>query len=233
MNIYFLVEGKRTEKKVYPRWLSILIPELIRVNSHLDIIKNNYYLFSGNGFPSLLDNHLRGCIEDINSVGRYDYFVICLDADEQSIEACQEEILKFIDEKQIFLNSQTKLEIIVQNKCFETWFLGNTKIFKRNPNNDFLKQCVSFYNVKKYDPELMEKPNDFAASVSVFHSTYLKEILLERNVNYSKNTPNEVGEEYFLNQLKDRIQKTNHIQSFGYFIDFCNTIKQAINDSIV
>lgn len=28
MNIYFLVEGKRTEMKVYPKWLSILIPNL-------------------------------------------------------------------------------------------------------------------------------------------------------------------------------------------------------------
>ncbi len=31
MNIYFLVEGKRTERKVYPAWLSYILPELKQV----------------------------------------------------------------------------------------------------------------------------------------------------------------------------------------------------------
>ena len=30
MNLYFIVEGRRTEKKVYPEWLNFLIPELKR-----------------------------------------------------------------------------------------------------------------------------------------------------------------------------------------------------------
>ena len=67
MNIYFLVEGKRTEMKVYPKWLSHLVPNLKRVDAYQNVESNNYYIFSGNGFPSLLDNHLRNCIEDINS----------------------------------------------------------------------------------------------------------------------------------------------------------------------
>lgn len=31
MNIYFLVEGRRTERKVYPRWLSVLLPQLAEI----------------------------------------------------------------------------------------------------------------------------------------------------------------------------------------------------------
>ena len=80
MNIYFLVEGKRTEMKVYPKWLSILIPELKRVQWHHEVVKNNYCIFTGDGFPSLLDNHLKNSIEDVNSSGNFDYFVICLDS---------------------------------------------------------------------------------------------------------------------------------------------------------
>jgi hypothetical protein len=54
MNIYFLVEGRRTEKKVYPKWISILLPELSEVKNVFLVRNNNYLVFSGNGFPSLL-----------------------------------------------------------------------------------------------------------------------------------------------------------------------------------
>jgi len=228
MNIYFLVEGKRTEKKVYPKWLSVLVPELVRVHSFDSVETNNYYIFSGNGFPSLLDNHLRNCIDDINKNMKYDYFVICLDADEQSIPNCKQEIYDFIEREKIILNSRTKFEIIVQNKCFETWFLGNSKIFKTNPSGEFLQECVSFYNVKKDDPELMTKLPDFDGSISIFHSTYLQELLAEKNVQYSKKNPQSVTEEYFLNELIKRNEKTAHIKTFRYFVDFCKQIQFQI-----
>ena len=37
MNLYFLVEGRRTESKVYPRWLSYLLPEYRQVNNHTQL----------------------------------------------------------------------------------------------------------------------------------------------------------------------------------------------------
>jgi hypothetical protein len=228
MNIYFLVEGKRTEMKVYPKWLSYLVPELQRSTTFDTVAKNNYFIFSGNGFPSLLDNHLRNCVSDINNVGKYDYFVVCLDADEQSATACKQEILDFIANEKIILNAKTQFEIIVQNKCLETWFLANPKIFKGNPKSDFLRECVEFYNVKKNDPELMEKLPDFEGSTSVFHSIYLQELLAERNVTYSKKNPQSVAEEYFLRELILRNQKTKHIRSFQYFIEFCEQIRAKI-----
>lgn len=229
MNIYFLVEGKRTEMKVYPKWLSHLVPQLQRVNTHQNVDENNYYIFSGNGFPSLLNNHLRNSIEDINNTKKYDYFVICLDADEQNIQQCKQDILDFMISENLVLNSNIQFEIIVQNKCLETWFLGNPKIFKKNSDNDFLRECVAFYNVKSNDPELMEKIPDFEGSTSIFHSRYLQQLLSERNIRYSKNNPQGVTEEYFLQTLINRNQKTGHIQSFKYFIDFCNKIKTEMS----
>ena len=85
MNIYFLVVGK-TEAKIYPPWLAYLVPELKRVKYHDDVVKRNYYLFNANGYPSIIDVHLPRAIEDVNSVGRYDYFVMCFDADECTVE---------------------------------------------------------------------------------------------------------------------------------------------------
>lgn len=37
MNIYFLVEGK-AEGKIYPQWLTYLVPELKRVKYHDDVV---------------------------------------------------------------------------------------------------------------------------------------------------------------------------------------------------
>lgn len=228
MNIYFLVEGKRTEMKVYPKWLSLLIPELTRVDSHEHVTNNNYYIFSGNGYPSLLHNHLRNSIDDVNDVGQYDYFVICLDSDEQSIADCEKEILDFIAAEGIILNPITKLVIIVQNKCLESWFLGNTKIFKKNPSSSFLRDCVMHYNVKKEDPELMLKPANFDESTSVFHASYLQELLAERGVNYTKKNPQAVTEKYYLEELIIRSNKTRHISSFMFFINFCSFLRKSI-----
>lgn len=229
MNIYFLVEGKRTEMKVYPKWLSILIPELTRVQWYHEVIKKNYCIFTGDGFPSLLDNHLKNSIEDVNSSGNFDYLVICLDSDDDTLSERNQQVLDFIEEENIELNPNTKLIIIVQNKCFETWFLGNPKIFKSNPNSSFLVDCIKHYNVKNDDPELMEKPIDFEQTTAIFHSTYLQEILAERKIIYSKKNPREVTEKYFLEELIKRNKKTNHIQSFKQFLDFCSNINQEIS----
>lgn len=228
MNVYFLVEGKRTEKKVYPKWLSLLVPDLTRVSSYDKVEINNYYIFSGNGFPSLLDNHLRHSIEDVNFVGKYDYFVICLDSDEQSIQECKDEIFAFLKKEKIDLNPNIKFEIIVQNKCLETWFLGNTNIFKKNPNDKFIANCTSFYNVKTKDPEKMNKLPDFNGSTSIFHFAYLRGLLAERNILYSKEIPRDVVNEYYLEQLIQRNKETGHIQSFKYFIDFCEEINRQL-----
>lgn len=229
MNIYFLVEGKRTEMKVYPKWLSHLVPALHRVQWHHQVSKNNYCIFTGDGFPSLLDNHLRKSVEDVNDMGIFDYFVICLDADEQNILQCKQDILGFMTRESIVLNNNVQFEIIVQNRCLETWFLGNTKIFKKNPNDEFLRDCVGFYNVKSNDPELMGKIPDFEGSTSIFHSSYLQHLLSERNIRYSKNNPRGVIEEYFLQNLIHRNQKAGHIKSFKFFIDFCDKIKTEMS----
>lgn len=65
MNLYFMVEGI-TERKVYPQWISYLLPHLSRVNQASDARENNYYLISGGGFPSILNDHLANSIEEVN-----------------------------------------------------------------------------------------------------------------------------------------------------------------------
>jgi hypothetical protein len=227
MNVYFLVEGRRTERKIYPKWLSELVPSLVEVKDAYAISTNNYYLFSGNGYPSLLDNHLANAVEDINAIGKFDYLVICVDADEFTVAERTQEILDFIQKNEIILQSNTKLEIIIQNKCIETWLLGNAKIFKRNPQDSELKAYIEFYNVSKQDPELMENIGDYPTTAQ-FHEDYLKALLATRNIQYTKHNPRGVTEPSYLAQLVQRTQKTTHLASFANFLEFCKEINKEL-----
>jgi hypothetical protein len=227
MNVYFLVEGKRTEKKVYPKWLSELVPQLTEVKDPNKAVSNNYYLFSGNGFPSLLHNHLANSVFDVNAIGNFDYFAICLDSDECSVEERKQEVIDFMNNEGICLIEKTKFILIVQNKCIETWLLGNIKVFKRNPHSVDLREYIAFYDVSKQDPELMNNSGEFETTAQ-FHEIYLKELLSERNIQYTKKNPRGVTEQAYLHQLIQRTVKTKHIPSFARFLEFCEELNKNI-----
>lgn len=219
MNLYFLVEGKRTEMKILPKWLAHLIPNYTRVNNAYDAIDHHYFLTSGYGYPSIFD-YIEGAIDEINDSNKYDYFIICIDADEVEIEERRQEILDYINEKQLSLKF-CNLKIIVQNRCIETWLLGNRKIYPRHPENKTFIQYASFYNVSENDPELMGIFPKFRNHAS-FHEKYLKEMLQERNKNirYTKEHPGVVTDPAYLEELINRCEDTNaHLASFKTFID--------------
>ena len=199
MNVYFIVEGRRTEKKVYPAWLGHLIPELRRVNWAFEADNNNYYLFNGNGFPALLHNHLRNSIDEVNDLPQYSYLVIALDVDEASVEKRIDEIHNFINANDLVLD-KAELIIIAQNKTIETWFLGNRRVFKANPQSQDYLNYIKFYNVKENDPEEMGLYPIFNTHAQ-FHADYCREMLRERNIRYSKTRPNGVVELEYLKEL--------------------------------
>ena len=228
MNIYFLVEGK-TEADVYPAWLSHLLPELQKVDNYKDVEQNNYYIFSSYGIPSIYDD-IQNAAEDINKSGKYDCFVVCLDSDAATIAQREEKILRLLEESNIMLKEAT-LKIIVQNRCIETWFLGNRKVYTRNPQKhlDFIEYS-QFYNVSANDPELMDKPDNFKGSISSFHFRYLKSMFAERgNMFYSKSNSSEVQGLSYLTELQDRLNdKPSHLGTFSNFLLFCSKIKDKI-----
>lgn len=225
MNLYFLVEGRRTERKVYPKWLSYLLPELTQVNSYDTVDINNYYLISAEGYPSIIYDSIPDSIEDINSIGKYDYFVVCLDADENTVGEREKEIYDFIDSEKLELN-RAKMAIVVQNRCFETWFLGNRKIYTRNPPKDLL-EYTRYYDVSVDDPELMGRGD--RTHHTHFHQAYLDALFEAKNIKYSKTKPKYVLEKYYLNELLKRIEyRPQHLRSFGKFIGLCEEIKDKI-----
>ena len=226
MNIYFLVEGRRTEKKVYPKWLAHLLPNLVEVTDPFEISSDSYYVFNGNGFPSLLDNHLTNSVSDVNEIAKFDYLVICLDSDDETIEYRRNEVLNFIKKNKLKLTN-CEFVIIVQNKCIETWFLGNRKVYSKQPQSADLRKYNKFFNVQEDNPELMTKLDDFGTSAQ-FHEAYLTEMLLEKNIRYTKRNPNGVVEEHYLKELISRQKETNDLLSFKDFLDFCATVKASM-----
>ncbi|MCP4112255.1 MAG: hypothetical protein GY749_43150 [Desulfobacteraceae bacterium] len=223
MNIYFLVEGK-TEKKVYPAWLSYLVPNIQRVNFSDEVHENNYKIVNAGGqpfYPEILN-----AVNEINSVGRYHYFAICLDAEENSVNEIREDIYQFMEHKQAELTN-TQLILIIQNRCMETWFLGNQRIYSRNPQNPDLAEYTQFYDVSAQDPEMMGTYQGFNAHAQ-FHEAYLKALLAAKKISYSKKNPGHVLDQPYLDQLLSRISnKPEHLESFQYFINFCRTLSES------
>lgn len=224
MNLYFLVEGKRTEKKVYPQWLSHLIPGWTRVFNFGEVDRFNYYLFSSNGFPHILDDVEKAVLE-INDCGKYSHLVICVDADEVSVEERKEEIQQAFECNSLDVNA--KVVIVVQNKCFETWFLGNRRVYTRNPQDGVFREYCKFYNVSSEDPEAMPILPGFKGNTAKFHQDYLKRMLKEKDIRYSKKNPGTVGESTYVEALKKRVKdKPGDLKSLQHFFNFCQDLEE-------
>lgn len=224
MNLYFLLEGKRSESRVYPKWLTYLLPEITRISNYMHVTDNNYYLISGEGYPSIL-NHLENAIKDINTIDKYNYLILCIDSEESTVIEKTEEVQRYLKSRNLTLNYAT-LKIIIQNRTFETWCLGNKKAFPRNPIDKTFVNYTKFYNVSSSDPELMGVYPNFSNHAE-FHLSYLKLMLREKNILYTKNFPREVQENYYLEALIDRIETDNHLCTFKNFYDFCESLKNS------
>ncbi|MEG4856613.1 hypothetical protein QUB75_01955 [Microcoleus sp. K1-B6] len=226
MNLYFLVEGTQSEKKVYPAWLSYLIPELQRVESCDDVNEKNYYLISGEGYPSLY-NFIPPAIAEINSNGKYSYFVVCLDAEENTVSELETEIDEFLSQQKLKLNN-AELVLIFQNRCLESWLLGNRKIYSKNPQDKPLLDYTRYYDVSVNCPENMGRYQEFNTHAQ-FHGAYLRALFEAKNITYSKKRPGDVLKPFYLEQLLARIQvHPEQLTTFRQFIDFCNIVKSKL-----
>lgn len=232
MNIYFLVEGKSTEKKIYSKWLQHLIPELEQVKYHDEVKNNNYYLISGKGYPRILDDALDNAADKIRETLKYDYLVVCVDADEESVEERVHYIHDVIREKELNLG-KTKVEVVVQNRCIETWLLGNRNIFHSRQSllEGKLPEYVKYYDVSQNNPEGMGKYNE--KNHADFHLKYLQEIFRSKNTAYTKKYPRDAAEKYYLEQLQKRVQeKPEDLKTFQVFLKFCEIVRNNIIQNI-
>ena len=151
MNFYMLVEGKSTEMKVYPKLIAAYHPEYQQVKRLDDIHENSYYMFSGQGIPSLYDK-IRPAVEDIiefnhTHKSQIDRLVVCLDTDYYGNEA--DTHFRIVQELVKHGGMEIEFTIISQTTCLETWVLGNRSIFPSVYSSEF-KPYADYYNVNKF-----------------------------------------------------------------------------------
>ena len=212
MNLYFLVEGRRTEKKVYRAWIHHVFPDLREAATIEEVESNHFFLIHGGGYP-LYCSRIPAALEDIVRHGVIDGFSICIDAEGYSVESKMNEINKITSEASPFPNCH----VIVHNCCMETWFLGYRKMLRRNPQREQLRAFKQFYDVSREDPEQMGCPPEYEFRAQ-FHVTYLKEMLRERGLSYTKSRPGCVTEKHYFNALVERNAQTGHLNSFRRLI---------------
>ncbi|NES05039.1 MAG: hypothetical protein F6K22_20740 [Okeania sp. SIO2F4] len=231
MNIYFLLEGRSTEKKIYASWLKPLLPELTKVKLYHQANHNNYCLVRANGYPSILHDYIPDAIKKMEETDKYNYLVICLDAEEETVASKRKEIEEFIVKNDLRLKlGKVKPISIIQNRCIETWLLANRKLFdSRQPLEIPLSDYAQYYDVSVKDPELMGNYSQ-NYNHAKFHFLYLKEIFKAKKINYSKKNPGKARNESYLDELKKRVvSEPEHLKTFQYFIDFCQMIKKELS----
>ncbi len=227
MNFYFLVEGD-DESVIYPQWLAHLRPELQRVRQFDEAVQNHYYLFNAKGYPKILNEALPLAIIDVNFVGNYDYLVVCFDADEDTITEREQEVADVLQVGQNQLQPPTQLIPMIQNRCIETWLLGNRAIYTDNPKNNELKSFLSYYHAAYADPELMGNPKTIYKSYyrthARFHKRYFQVLLDELGIRQAQRLE-ESSKKNYLDQLQARVSaEPSHLQTFQTFMNFCQRI---------
>jgi len=211
MSLYVLVEGFRTEKKVYPSWISARTG-MVKKDMPDNPNPNDFYIISGYGYPCIITTHLQNAIIEINNYG-YDHFWIVVDADEEDIDQRKQYIQSNIQKYN--LKDTVIVSIIIQQVCIETFGLGNRDFFPSICSEN-LKIFKERYDVTTEDPACLftSKKIDGYNSAS-FHEKYLKEIFCANNLRYSKKKPGKFMDPDFFLGIKKRFEETGHILSFN------------------
>lgn len=213
MNVYVLVEGRRTEKAIYRSWLCHCFPQLRVVDALEGLRGNALFIISGYGYPQYHER-IRRSLEDIRSHGEVQWFLVCVDSEEMSREEKLAELEALVDGELAF----SGIRYVIQHCCIETWLLGNQRIFKRNPQSVRLRDFIGHFDVRQDDPELMPALPGFATRAQL-HLEYLREVFRQRNLAYTKSQPGSACEKPYFDELVRRARSRRHIPSFGAFLD--------------
>lgn len=216
MSLYILVEGRRTEKAVYPCWVAYA-SGLVKKETPENPDENDFFIISGYGYPCIITNHLENAIIDVNNYS-YDNFWIVVDADDEDVDTRRDYIQSNINK--YGLNPDVKVDIIIQKTCIETFGLANNDFFPKPENVSLeLSRFKDKYDVTTQDPALLTTSKSVdGVNTAGFHEQYLKAIFVANGGSYTKKRPGVFKSEAFFNGIKNRFQETGHIESFNEII---------------
>jgi hypothetical protein len=243
VNLLFLVEGKKTETRVYRAWLRYLFPHLSFVLRLEDITENTCLIISGNGIQAMFSKPkiegglapFEACLNNIKNFGNIDHFFICIDSEEYSYSDRYNEVKTKLDDAKPIYNideAKTEIHIIIQYHCFETWALGNAEIPNRCIPKKFgstlFTDLQAHYDVLLNDPETMPHlksiHGEYFSTNARFHKHYMAKYAEHFGLRYSSKNPRLVEENWYLDALKMRCQSTSHLSSLKLFLDTIHAI---------
>jgi len=225
VNIYFLVEGVATEPKIYRAWLAHLLPKLQEVAGFDEVEADNYFMTSVGGRWPYVAKQITASLNEVKQCGKYDYLVICIDAEEWRVNELIKEIESHLNvaDGQPILPVATRLKIIIQNRCIETWLLGNCQMYPAQAKNQTLKNYLNDYNASQLDPERMGKGD--CTTHAKFHKKYLRLLFYEQRIRHEETQRNQVATLTYLQQLQARVvTKPIHLSTFQTFLGFCQNL---------
>jgi hypothetical protein len=216
MNYYIVVEGKCGERIVYPKWVYQIAKSLTRVVYVNEIVNDNYFLISGNGYPQYY-RIIDSAIDDMIAYPIIDKLVIAVDAENLSYDEKLNEIKEHIHTK----IAAERVSIIIQYPSLEAWALGNTVVCRKNPEDALLKKYLRIYDVRELDPEELPGLEEEHLNRCQFAYKYLRRMLYDRypRMTYSKANPTVIAHEKYFSRIKNRFLETGHIKSFSKFIE--------------
>ena len=223
MNLVVLVEGAQTEPQVYTAWIALRAPALRPVGAIADLTTSGYVLVSGGGYPRY-ERAIAGLLEDMDDwPGRVNEFWICVDSDDEPCEARRAEVEKAVekhkrDRRLSTTNPLLRVRILIQHCCIETWFLGNDRLMASDPKPGPLADLKQFWDVSVADPEEMGTYRGYPTRAN-FHTAYLRAMLAEHRIRYTKSRPGVVLEPSYLEALEARCLRTGHVPSFRRLLD--------------
>jgi len=240
VNLLFLVEGEKTEPKVYRAWLKHLFPDLIFVNRAEDMMGNTCRIIAGNGYPNMVSkpknssapSRLEACLMDIKNFNNVYHFFFCVDSEDYSYSERFDEVkskLEILKSDHKIDDSKTEIHLIIQNCCFETWALGNAEISQkcaRIKTSTTWSDFQNHYDILLNDPENL---SSFPAGHSfrnkaTLHRRYLVEYLAEFGLSYRKKDPKVVAEKHYLESLQKRCKNTEHLPSLRLLFDIWENV---------
>lgn len=217
--LYVVVEGERTEMSLYPRWFKQILPSYTRIARIEDAQKDSFYLVAGYGYPSY-KKRIRSAMSDIQmSNGAFSHLLVCADSEEISLAEREAEIVEE------FEGAGATCDTIIAECCIESWLLGNQSVVSRNPQSDELRKLLSIYDVSKEDPERMPNPGTESTRAR-FHTHYLREVLKEKGLSYSKGNTRSVESDRYFEMLVCRTRQTpGHLKSFSKLLRLPDWVK--------
>lgn len=213
MNVYVVVEGRGTEPAVYRSWIPLVNPVLKPVDYITQVTKDNFYIVSGGGYPSIYKT-VEAAISDTNTDLRFDRLVVALDSEDETRAARLAEIQGVVKAG----TPRVDVKVIIQHFCFETWALGNRVAIPKAPREEPLISFRRHHDVRILDPEDLTIHPEHELNRAQLAGKYLRAALRQRNQSYSKSNPTVVAHPKYFEQVQKRLVETEHIKSFGDFM---------------